>query len=87
MAAIDPHNNQVSLYDATNSSENNLKNLGYDYTETLMRKTVSNYLYRNTKIAGFLEKLNAYMVQHVNLVKYIRVYYNYTVPKNYQKID
>lgn len=85
--AIDPHNNQVSLYDVSNSTQNDLKHLGYDYTQTLMQKTLSNYLFRNSKVAGFLEKLNNYMVQHVELVKYVRIYFNYTVPKNYKKID
>jgi len=85
--AIDPHNNQVSLYNISNSTQNNLKNLGYDYAPTLMRKSVSNYLYRNSKVAGFLERLNNYMVQHIELVKYVRVYFNFTVPKNYKKID
>jgi|LakMenEpi03Aug12_release.lakeMendotaPanAssembly.Ray.scaffolds.fasta_scaffold431762_2 hypothetical protein len=87
MASIDPHNDGISLYDYSNSAQNDLKNLGYNYNETLLRKSLSSYLFRNTVLAGYLEKVNSYMVEHVNVVKYIRIYYNYTVSKNYKNID
>ena len=76
-----------SLYDIKNSRKDNLKNQGYDYTNTLLTRTLSNYLFRNTKVATFLGYLNTIMVFYVNQVKYIRVYFNFTVPKNYQKIN
>lgn len=60
---------------------------GYDYSKTLIRKSVSPYLYNNKKLAGFLDTLNDIMVHMVNSVKYIRNYFNYAVPKDYQKIN
>ena len=60
---------------------------GYDYSKTLIKKSVSPYLYNNKKLAGFLDTLNDIMVYMVNSVKYIRNYFNYAVPKDYQKIN
>ncbi len=60
---------------------------GYDYSKTLIKKSVSPYLYNNEKLAGFLDTLNDIMVYMVNSVKYIRNYFNYAVPKDYQKIN
>lgn len=77
----------ASLYDIRDSKNDRLKNLGYDYSNTLLTRTLSNYLFRNEKVAGYLQKLNAIMVNYLNSVKTIRVFFNYTVPKNYQKIN
>ena len=60
---------------------------GYDYSKTLIRKSLSKYLYANEKVAAFLDHLNDIMVNLVESVKYIRNYYNYAVPKNYRKIN
>lgn len=60
---------------------------GYDYSKTLIKNSISPYLYNNTKLAGFLDTLNDIMVHLVNSVKYIRNYFNYAVPKDYQKIN
>ena len=60
---------------------------GYDYSKTLLKKSLSPYFYGNPKVAGFLEYLNAFMVSIVDNVKYIRNYLNYAVPKDYKKIN
>ena len=44
-----------SVYKATYERGWQLKNLGYDYGSNLMRKTLSNYMFRNTRLATFLE--------------------------------
>lgn len=65
-----------------------LKNLGYDYGANLFRRTMSNYMFRNPNVAKFLEEhLQPIMVTYINAVKYIKVYYNFAVPKWYQKIN
>jgi hypothetical protein len=60
---------------------------GYDYSKTLLRRSLSNYLYQNEKVAGFLEHLNRFMVEMVDNVKYIRNFFNYAVPKDYKRIN
>ena len=77
----------ATIYEIRDSRKDAHKDQGYDYNKTLLTKTLSNYLFRNAKIAGFLSYLNNIMVFYVNNVKYIRIYFNYTVPKNYQKIN
>ena len=60
---------------------------GYDYSKTLIKNSVSPYLYANKKLAGFLDTLNDIMVHMVDNVKYIRNYFNFAVPKDYKKIN
>ena len=60
---------------------------GYDYSKTLLRRSLSGYLYQNEKVAGFLDHLNKFVVEMVDNVKYIRNYFNYAVPKDYKKIN
>lgn len=64
-----------------------VKYQGYDYSKTLIRNSLSKYLYANPKLAVFLDHLNDLMLNLVESVKYIRNYYNYAVPKNYRKIN
>lgn len=65
-----------------------LKNLGYDYTNTLLQKTLSSYMFRNTRLATFINSyVNSIMVFYVDSVKYLRIFYNYAVPKDYKKIN
>lgn len=81
------HNRGISVYDAKNESGNQLKNTGYDYSNTLYSKNSSGYIFRNTKVAGYIQYLNNIMFEYVETVKKIRVYYNYTVKKDYRKIN
>jgi len=77
-----------SLYKATYEEGWELKNLGYDYSNTLLRKTLSGYLFKNPKLRTFLENyLNPIMTFYINRVKYLRIYFNFAVPKDYDKIN
>ena len=77
-----------SLYRATYEHGWNLKNLGYDYSKNLLNNTMSNYMFRNPHLKKFLENyLSPIMVFWINRVKYLRIYYNFAVPKWYQKIN
>lgn len=65
-----------------------LKHTGFDYTSSLMKKTLSSYMFKNERLSTFLnDYLNPIMVLFINKVKYLRIYYNYAVPKDYQKIN
>jgi hypothetical protein len=77
-----------SIYKATYERGWVLKNLGYDYGSNLLRKTMSNYMFRNTRLATFLEQhLQPILVFWINRVKFIRIYFNFGVPKDYDKIN
>jgi len=81
------HNRGISVYDATWESGNQLKNIGYDYSKTLYSKNASTYLFRNPRVARYISYLNDIIFEYVETVKKIRVYYNYTVKKDYRKIN
>ena len=45
-------------------------------------------MFKNPHLAEFLEDyLNPIIVFYVNNVRYLRIFYNYAVPKNYQNIN
>jgi len=77
-----------SLYKATYEEGWELKNLGYDYTDTLLRNSLSGYLFKNPTLRNFLENyLNPIMIFYINRVKYLRIFFNFAVPKDYDKIN
>lgn len=77
-----------SVRDNINDYDLDLKNLGYDYTETLLTKTMSPYMFKNPKIANFLNGyVRKILILLINNVKYLRIFYNYSVPKKYTKIN
>lgn len=77
-----------SLYKYTYEQGWDIKNTGHDYSKDLMINTLSSYMFKNEKLTDFINNhLNPLMVFFINRVKYLRIYYNFAVPKNYQKIN
>jgi hypothetical protein len=88
MSEIDKREGFPSLYKATYEDGWELKNTGYDYTDTLLKRSMSGYMFKNPNLSTFLQDyLNPIMVFFLNRVKFIRIYYNYGVPKDYEKIN
>jgi hypothetical protein len=88
MSATDKRVGYPSLYKAAYEDGWELKNLGYDYSDTLLKRSMSNYMFRNPNLSTFLQDyLNPIMVFFLNRVKFLRIYYNYGVPKDYEKIN
>jgi len=77
-----------SLYRATYEEGWVLKNTGYDYSQKFLNNMLSNYMFRNRHLRVFLEDyLSPIIVFYINRVKYLRIYFNFAVPKWYQKIN
>ena len=77
-----------SLYRATYEEGWEIKNTGFDYSKVLLEKSMSGYMFRNIHLGKFLKDyLNPIMVFYINRVKYLRIYFNFAVPKWYQKIN
>jgi hypothetical protein len=77
-----------SVYKATYEDGWELKNTGYDYSEKLMSNMVSSYMFRNERLQTFInDYLSPIITFYINKVKYLRIYYNFAVPKDYQKIN
>jgi len=53
-----------------------------------MPNSFSKYMFGNKRLSDFiLLHLQPLMVFFINKVKYLRIYYNFAVPKDYQKIN
>jgi hypothetical protein len=77
-----------SLYNFSYSHWDDLKNLGFDYGEELLKKSMSKYMFKNPHLRTFLiHYLQPIMVKYINSVKFLRIYFNFAVPKWYQKIN
>jgi len=87
IAANEENNGGVSLYAVQETLRDDLKWKGYDYKQTLISNSVSPYLLRNLRMSNFLKYLNDIAVEYVETVKKIRVYYNFTVDKDYRNIN
>lgn len=77
----------MKLYDVSNHFNEVIVNEGFDYSKVLLQKTTSNYLFKNQNLSGFLSYINDIMVNCIETVKYLRVHDNYTVSKDYKKIN
>jgi hypothetical protein len=76
-----------SLYKIARLKGEQRKNLGYNYTETLMDKTLSGHTTRNSTIDGFLTFITDYFVNLIKAVKWVQIHRVYTVDKDYEYID
>jgi hypothetical protein len=78
---------EKSLYDITFTAGEENQNEYYDYSNNLLRKSLSSYMFRNSKLSEFLEYLQDILVLYINSIKLLRVYKNYNVDKEYTKIE
>lgn len=76
-----------SLYDTANSRIEKINNIGFNYKGKIFRKTLSSYIFMDPKRAVILDQFESWVYFLVEKVKLIRTYYNYTVPKDYTKIN
>lgn len=60
---------------------------GRDYKDDLLEKSLPTYVYNNPNVAGALKPLNNAVVHLIMCVKYIHTFFNYAVPKGYNKIS
>jgi hypothetical protein len=76
-----------SLYDIATSRNEKINNLGYDYKGKILKKTVSSYIFSDPTRAEILQKFEDWIYFLVEKVKTIKTFYNYTVSKDYKKIN
>jgi len=76
-----------SLYKISETYGEDIKNTGLDYSKILIKKTSSNYIFRNQNLSDFLSYLNDIVFEYIESVKVLRVFRNYTVEKDYRKIS
>ena len=81
------YNGFDSIYDKVETSGWVLKNMGYKYEDSLIEDNTSSYLKNNTNMVSMFPYLNKILAHLINSVKYLRVFNNYSVKKNYKKIN
>ena len=77
----------VSLYDISTSFEETGNSDRLDYSSILFTRTMSNYMFRNSNVREFITYLNSIFYTLIESVKILRVYRNFTVKKDYKKIN
>lgn len=78
---------EESLYDVPSHRLDRLKNTGYKYEGTIFQKTMSPLIFADPTrrdILNEFEKLILFLIQKTKLIK---TFYNYTVPKDYTKLN
>ena len=76
-----------SIYETVETYRWVLKNEGYRYEDTLLEDNTSSYLRNNSNMVSMFPYLNRILSHLINSVKYLRVFNNYSVKKNYKKIN
>jgi hypothetical protein len=76
-----------SIYENFETDRWVLKNEGYKYENSLLEDNTSSYFMNNSNMVGMFPYLNKILAHLINSVKYLRVFNNYSVKKNYKKIN
>lgn len=76
-----------SIYDKVETDRWVLKNEGYKYEDSLLEDNLSSYFKNNVNMVSVFPYLNKILAHLINSVKYLRVFNNYSVKKNYKKIN
>lgn len=76
-----------SLYNKAYSRLDKLKNRGFDYEGKIFQRSMSPLLFADPTRKGILDQYEKLVFFMVEKVKYIKVFYNYTVSKNYKKLN
>ncbi len=78
---------QESLYNITEHYGEDVKYKGFNYKDSIISRTSSNYLLQNTEMVSFLKYINDVFYELIESTKKIRVFINYTVDKDYKYIN
>ncbi len=76
-----------SLYKVARTAGEDRKNLGFDYSDSIFRKTMSNHMFRNQTLVDFLGFSNDFWVKMVDSIKQYRIFKVYSVDKDYKHIN
>lgn len=76
-----------SLFEITESRKDANHQLGFDYREEVMNKSVSNYMFGDPKRDGVIKEINKLIVYLIDNVKNIKKTFMYVVPRNSRNIN
>lgn len=70
------------LYSITNRINDDISNLGYDYKDKVLKRSISPYLLKNANISSFIEKIEPIITEIIELPKKLKAFWNFTIDKN-----
>jgi len=76
-----------SLYEKAYTRMTRLKNTGFQYEGKIFEKTMSPYLFNDPKRRDILLEYEKMVFFLIEKVKYIKTFFNYTVPKDYRNLN
>jgi hypothetical protein len=72
-------------YDVAKSAVDDRKNLGNDYSENVLKKSLSSYIFRNSSMNDFIVLLQNIISMQIDSVSYLRGFKSYTTKKEDKK--
>lgn len=75
---------KTSLYDIAEHLRDDIGHKGFDYKDKLFEKSMSNFMFRESKRVAILDMLQTVMYELIERVKMIKNHANYVVGKNYR---
>ncbi len=81
---LDRESQIKELYDLKHINDNET-HTGFDYEKNLMSKSLSNVMFQNETTREFINKIKPMYLNMIESNLIIRNFFNYTVPKYYNK--
>jgi hypothetical protein len=77
-----------SLYQTVYNRKDKRLHLGYKYKDNLMKRVLSNQMFGiNTIMDSFIAYIEAYMYEHIEAVKQIKIFANPALDKNENRLN
>jgi hypothetical protein len=76
-----------SLYKKTESRLNRLEDTGFDYEGRIFEKSMSPLMFADPVRKSILDEIEKMVFFMIEKVKVIKTFYNYTVDKDYKKLN
>lgn len=77
-----------SLYQTVYNRKDNRLHLGYKYKNNLMKRVLSNQMFgANPVLDEFIAYLEAYLYEHIEAVKQIKIFANPALDKNENRLN
>lgn len=76
-----------SLYKIADTHGEERKNIGFDFSGQVMKRTLSDHLFRKETLSNYLMFIDDFFTNLINAVKRIRISNVFSVDKDYKLID
>lgn len=81
------YSTRKSYFDAANDRKDDNQQLGFDYRDQLMKRSLSNYMFGDKKRDGIIEQFNDLYVYLVDSAKNIKKTFNFAIKRNSRNIN